>query len=297
MGNTRQKATFQMLEAIREYIVPLLNVEDTKACRLPTSLREDIELHCPGVAVAWDAVTFVSSRNLVIQAREADAAVALKLCLPEASTVFENEVGILSLLTNAGAAVPRLLSLWRLECGICAFTMPWYPLTLVDAVNERRLSRRGAWSVVRAVASVYLKAHALGVTHCDLKPDNIYMCDGDGGACVVADWDLACNNMQAEQAKLHVGTEGFNAPSAFAISCVSTEADVFRLGTVMYAMLYSDVPRWHWRRRDKLQPHTHFTKAFDDVAYSNVMLTLLQQTGTVLSLATVEAAAVCVLKQ
>jgi serine/threonine protein kinase len=257
---------------------------------LPVSLCDAIALQCKGVVLSLDATAYVSSRNLVVQAQQDGVSVALKLSLPEAKKDFENEVAILALLSNV--EVPSVVSVWRLDCGVAAFTTPWYTRTLMDVINDGQLTCHGAWKVVHTVASVYRAAHALGVTHCDLKPENIYMLDGNASNCVVADWDLACNNKQTELVKLTVGTPSFNAPAAFAVSCVSVEADVFRLGTVMYAMLFADVPRWHWAFKDKLLYRVRCVeppKMFEDTGYDFVMLSLLQQTGTDLSLETVHA--------
>lgn len=279
-----------MDECIRGFIAAFPDMVTSTPCPLPVALCEAIELHCKGVVLTTDATVYVSTRNLVVQAQQDSVAVALKLSLPEAKQHFDNEVAILTLLRDV--EVPCVVSVWTLECGVTAFTTPWYSRTLMDVINDEQLTRQGAWKVVQTVANVYRTAHARGVTHCDLKPENIYMHDGNASNCVVADWDLACNNKQIEQRRCSVGTPSFNAPKQFDLSCVSVEADIFRLGTVMYAMLFADVPRWHWAFKDKLQYRVRCVeppKTFIDAGYDFVMLSLLQQTGVDLSLETVYA--------
>jgi hypothetical protein len=99
------------------------------------------------------------------------------------------------------------------------------------------LARRGPppeRSALRALLEVALAvahAHARGVLHRDLGPQNVRV--DDDGAVSVIDWGLAVDVADAERFAARVGTPGFTAPEVERGEAASPCSDVWSLGTLL----------------------------------------------------------------
>jgi hypothetical protein len=106
-------------------------------------------------------------------------------------------------------------------------------------------SERAAVELVEKLAGGLAHAHALGVLHRDLKPDNVLF-DDRGEPCL-ADFGLAIS-LNAGSQRLSVtgmasGTPAFMAPEqAFGEKQLTVATDVYGLGTVLYAALTGKPP-------------------------------------------------------
>jgi serine/threonine-protein kinase len=103
------------------------------------------------------------------------------------------------------------------------------PLALPEAL-------RIASEVGRGLAA----AHAQGVTHRDLKPDNVMLA---GDRVVVTDFGIA--RAEGDAAVTHggiVGTPAYMAPEQVEARPIDGRADVFALGVVLYEMLTGQLP-------------------------------------------------------
>ena len=214
---------------------------------LTASFCEMIQVHFDFVCrLGSDA--FISSRSIVAPGRilvgkDTLKQSVLKISLPGHEALHENEVKVMNKIKCE--AVPAVLATWKLEDGTRAFAMPWYSLCLFDAIAEQKVSRMLAWRVLAAVSRALLRAHALGVTHCDVKSENVFMEDSSGRGCVLGDWDLACDGTQLEMKDHKTGTVDYNPPPSLGLSHVSFAADKYRLGVLMFVMMFATVPVWN----------------------------------------------------
>ncbi|MCA9689638.1 MAG: protein kinase [Myxococcales bacterium] len=89
-------------------------------------------------------------------------------------------------------------------------------------------------------------AHARGVLHTDLKPENIFI--GEYGEVTVVDWGLAQvlgpGGRQQARARIRAGTPEYMAPEQFqkAGRDLDPRADIWALGLILYELLTLQLP-------------------------------------------------------
>jgi predicted Ser/Thr protein kinase len=129
--------------------------------------------------------------------------------------------------------------------GIPFFFMKYVPGgTLSDQIDPLRDQPRAAAALLAKVAEAVHYAHQRGVLHRDLKPSNILI-DQDGEP-MIADFGLAksvgCDPIAGHSTGI-VGTASYMAPEqARAERRLTTAADVFGLGAVLYHLLTGNPP-------------------------------------------------------
>ncbi|MBW8770251.1 MAG: protein kinase [Gemmatimonadetes bacterium] len=133
--------------------------------------------------------------------------------------------------------------------------MPYYTMPFVDGLSLRARIQQGpvpiaeAVTILRDVARALAYAHAQGVVHRDIKPDNILL---SGGAAVVADFGIAkalsASRTQADgsatqsgaltQLGTSLGTPAYMAPEQ-AVGDPNTDhrADLYAWGVVAWELL------------------------------------------------------------
>ena len=129
----------------------------------------------------------------------------------------------------------------------------WYSMPFVEGESLRDRIRRGplppreALAIIADAAQGLAAAHARGVVHRDVKPENVLL---SGGRAIVADFGIAKALSEASTAQagltatgIAVGTPAYMAPEqAAGDPDVDARADVYALGCVAYELLSGSPP-------------------------------------------------------
>ena len=116
---------------------------------------------------------------------------------------------------------------------------------LLGSAPNHRLSVGDAGRVARQVADALAHAHAEGVVHRDVKPDNILL--DKRGQVLVTDFGIAKAAQAATAAQLTIegmiiGTPQYMSPEQAAGDAVDGRSDIYSLGIVLYQMLSGAPP-------------------------------------------------------
>ncbi|MGH7702318.1 MAG: protein kinase domain-containing protein, partial [Gemmatimonadales bacterium] len=127
------------------------------------------------------------------------------------------------------------------------FTMPYVEgESLRDRLTrETQLPIDEALRIVRQAAQALEYAHAHGVIHRDLKPDNLLLTPD--GNTLVADFGIARGTGEGDQrlteTGLAIGTPAYMSPEqSSAEKAVDARTDVYSLGAVLYELLAGEPP-------------------------------------------------------
>src|SRR4051812_9078713 len=132
--------------------------------------------------------------------------------------------------------------------------VPYYTMPFVKGESLRsRIAAESALpvaecvAILRDVTRALAFAHAEGVVHRDIKPDNILL---SGGTAVVTDFGIAkavdASSAHASatltQLGVALGTPAYMAPEQIVGESVDHRADIYSLGVVAYEMLTGATP-------------------------------------------------------
>ncbi len=191
------------------------------------------------------------SRVFLAQETALGRRVVVKVLAPElaeglSAERFSREIRLAATLQQAN--IVPLLSAGD-AAGLPYYTMPYVEgrslRSRLDA--EGRLSVADSVSVLRDVARALGHAHAHGVVHRDVKPENILL---SGGTAVVTDFGIAkaVESATAERRTeltalgATVGTPAYMAPEQASGDAVDARTDIYALGCVGYEMLTGVAP-------------------------------------------------------
>jgi len=114
--------------------------------------------------------------------------------------------------------------------------------------RELTLAPAAACHVVGQVLSALAAAHAIGVVHRDLKPDNVFLCEGSGDAKLL-DFGVSKFHPPGERAELvtqdgvPIGTPSYMAPEQWTGQRdVDRRADLYAMGAMLYELLTGSLP-------------------------------------------------------
>jgi beta-lactam-binding protein with PASTA domain len=115
--------------------------------------------------------------------------------------------------------------------------------TLRDLLNERgSLSPREALDIMEGVAGGLGAAHAAGLAHRDVKPENVLL--GEGHAVKVADFGLArmLAGTSHTRTGMLIGTAAYLAPEQVSQGVADARTDVYAAGVMLFEMLTGQQP-------------------------------------------------------
>jgi hypothetical protein len=130
--------------------------------------------------------------------------------------------------------------------------------TLAQELNGGALPLRRCATIAAAVADVLAAAHTRGLLHRDIKPDNVFLHQADGGEVVkVVDFGIAKFFGEAatggERLTLTgecIGTPAFLAPERVGRGPYDGRSDVYSLGVLLYEMICGALP---WTGQQQVQ--------------------------------------------
>ena len=197
--------------------------------------RIERELGQGGMATVYLAQDLKHDRNVAIKVLHSDLARSLT------GERFLREIGITARLNH-----PHILAL--LDSGEAANgDLLYYVMPVATGESLRdRLARGGAFSVAESLrvamdaTEALVHAHAHGVVHRDIKPDNVLLSEGHA---IVVDFGIAKAVGQAREsdtltsAGVSLGTPAYMAPEQAAGVETDHRADIYAVGALLYEML------------------------------------------------------------
>lgn len=176
--------------------------------------------------------------------------VALKVLPPDLA--FRSDVRerfVREAQTAARLNHPHIVPIYAVheEAGMVCFAMGLVKGESVAArlLREPRPPMEFVASVLEQTADALAYAHACGVVHRDVKPDNILL-DRDSGRAMVTDFGIARaaeSGSRLTQTGIAVGTPAFMSPEqATGEKEVDGRSDLYSLGVVGYLMLAGRLP-------------------------------------------------------
>jgi serine/threonine protein kinase len=204
-----------------------------------TQYLVDAEIGRGGMAVVYRATDTRLHRR-----------VAIKVLPPElAFNADVRERFLREAQTSAQLAHPGIVPIYTVDE---AEGLVYFVMALVDGESlAQRLEREGrlptehARSILIAVADALAYAHAHGVVHRDVKPDNI-MLDGLTGRAMVTDFGIAraaAGESRLTLTGVAIGTPAYMSPEqALGERELDGRSDIYSLGVIGYQMLAGETP-------------------------------------------------------
>ena len=192
-----------------------------------------------GMGAVYRATQELSGRVVAVKVMRED-----QLTQERAVDRMMREASILASVSHPG--LPTFY-----ECGLLDDGRPWIAMELIDGSPLARRMHQGVMhsddviEFVGGVAEVLAAAHDRGVTHRDLKPDNILLTPTDRRFGVrVIDWGIAHHLAGARFTNMNeaIGTPTYMAPEQARGGPTDGHCDVYGLGVVAYQALTGRAP-------------------------------------------------------
>ncbi|WP_353267813.1 serine/threonine-protein kinase, partial [Gemmatimonas sp.] len=196
------------------------------------------------------------SRVFVARDESLGRDVVVKVLSPELAAGLSAERFTREIKLAASLQEPHIVPV--LTAGATSDGLPWFTMPFVTGESLRVRLARGAvptaeaLGILRNVAQALAYAHARGIVHRDIKPDNVLL---SSGTAVVADFGIAkalnASRTQANdgdgtaltQAGMAIGTPAYMAPEqATGDSNTDHRADIYAWGVLAYELLQGAHP-------------------------------------------------------
>jgi len=207
--------------------------------RMVSSYRVERVVGTGGMGSVYRASHALAGRVVALKVMRED-----QLTQERAVDRMMREASILASVSHPG--LPRFY-----ECGILDDGRPWIAMELIAGTSlSHRMQRElvapdDVIDLVYDVAGVLAAAHERGVTHRDLKPDNIFLTPDDPGYRVrVIDWGIAHAHAGSRFTNMNeaVGTPTYMSPEQARGGPTDGTCDVYGLGVVAYQALTGRAP-------------------------------------------------------
>jgi eukaryotic-like serine/threonine-protein kinase len=149
---------------------------------------------------------------------------------------LQREAHILARLDHPG--IVPIHDAGTLEDGRAFYVMKLVNGRRLDDLVRDRTPLANRLTVFDRILDAVAFAHAHGVVHRDLKPDNVMA--GTFGEVYVMDWGVAQDG--ADDEAVVVGTPGFMAPEQALARDVDPRADIYALGMLLTQLIGGDAP-------------------------------------------------------
>lgn len=183
---------------------------------------------------------------------------------PELIRRFEREVEALRRIDHP--AIARLLDHGTSPLYIAMELVSGRSLRAI--LNEKRtVEAQSAIRIGHHLAGGLAVIHAHGVTHRDIKPDNVMLTGSSPGfSAKLVDFGIALlgNEVPGSQHGAFIGTVDYSAPEAFGLHAKlpdPAKLDVYSLGVVLYEMLTGETP---YARRFSREMPGRFDKVLEE---------------------------------
>jgi serine/threonine protein kinase len=158
---------------------------------------------------------------------------------------FRNELSLLNRLSQCDGVV-KILSAF-LDGHRAYIEMPRYTFgSLLQWVRDTNPSAEVRLQSAHRIASALERIHALGVVHCDIKPDNVFV--DDDGLPYIGDFDVSMptadrTRLFSTQTIAHGGTPAYMAPELIRGQSATKASDIYSLGLVILDLFGDGTPR------------------------------------------------------
>jgi len=220
-----------------------------------------------GMGEVWVAYHQGLKRDVAVKILVRDEATAEQAA--RAFARFEREVRATADLTHPNTV--RVFDYGVTDDGLCYYVMELLAgESLAElAKHEAPLPPARALHLVGQAARALAEAHARGIVHRDVKPENLVVTNagGERDFVKVLDFGIAkLTSVRDEETALTragsmIGTPKWMAPEAFRGKPVEAPADVYGLGAVLYLLLTGTAPMPGETLGELAQAHLNETQA------------------------------------
>jgi tetratricopeptide (TPR) repeat protein/TolB-like protein len=186
---------------------------------------------------------------LAKDSKQANRAVAIKVLRPELASALGPDRFLQEIRVTAALQHPHILPLF--DSG-SVDSLPYYVMPWVEGESlrerldrEKQLTIEDALRITADIADALEYAHAHGVIHRDVKPENVLL---SGSQAILADFGIARAVAELAGEKLTatgiaIGTPAYMSPEQSAAShAIDARSDIYSLACVLYEMLVGDPP-------------------------------------------------------